>query len=230
MSEKEILAKLAKATLEGDEVLAKQAAEEVLREDIDILKAINEGLAQGMREIGDKYEKFEVFLPELMLAADAMEAGLAVLRPKLMEKGGKEALKGKVVIGTVFGDIHDLGKNLVSTFLSVDTYEVSNLGKDVTPRDFVKKAEEVGADIIALSCLVSPSMFYQRDVIDLLKLMGIREKYYVVVGGGPITTEWTKQIGADGYAKYCEDAVKLCNELMAAGDTPGASEPIIVGL
>lgn len=99
--EREILAKLAKATLDGDEVLAKQAAEEVIAANIDIPKAINEGLAQGMREIGNKYSKFEVFLPELMLAADAMEAGLAVLRPKLMEKGGAEALKGKVVIGTV---------------------------------------------------------------------------------------------------------------------------------
>ncbi len=230
MSEKEILAKLAKATFGGDEVLAKQAAEEVIATNIDILKAINEGLARGMREIGGKYEDFEVFLPELILAADAMEAGLAVLRPKLMEIGGAEALKGKVVIGTVFGDIHDIGKNLVSTFLSVATYEVFDLGKDISPRDFVKKAEEVGANVIALSCLVSPSMYYQKDVIELLKAMGVREKYHVVVGGGPITPEWTKQIGADGYGKYAEDAVKLCNELTASGKTPGAGEPNIVGL
>ncbi len=230
MSEKEILAKLAKSTIEGDEALAKEAAEEALAADIDALKAIQEGLGRGMAEIGDKYANFEVFLPELMLAADAMHAGLAVLRPKLMETKGVEALKGKVVIGTVFGDIHDIGKDLVSTFLSVAGYEVFDLGKDIPVRDFIRKAEEVNANIIALSCLVSPSMYYQKDVIELLNAMGVREKYYVAVGGGPITPEWTEQIGADGYGKYAEDAVKLCNELVKTAKTPGTTEPIIVGL
>ncbi len=228
MSENEIISKLAKATLEGDEVLAKQAAEEVIAANIDILKAIKEGLGKGMAEIGNRYKCFEVFLPELMLAAEAMNAGLDVLRPKLMEKK-VEASKGKVVIGTVFGDIHDLGKNLVSAFLSVGGYEVFDIGKSVSPQDFVKKAEEVGANIIAMSCLISPSMYYQKDVIALLKAMGIREKYYVIVGGGPITPEWTGEIGADGYARFCEGAVKLCDELAGTGNTPGTVKPIVIG-
>ena len=159
-----------------------------------------------------------------------LEAGLAILRPKLLEKAGAKGLKGKVVIGTAYGDIHDIGKNLVSTFISVAGFEVFDLGKDIPPKDYIQKAKEVEADIISISCLVSPSMYYQRDVIELLDAMGIREKYYVIVGGGPITTEWTKQIGSDGYGKYAEDAVKLCEELMASGKKPGSGEPLLIGL
>ena len=226
----EIMANLARATLEGDDALAKQAAQDAITANLDISQAINDGLAKGMKVLGDKYEKFECFLPELMLGADAMEAGLAILRPKLLEKVGAKGLKGKVVIGTAFGDIHDIGKNLVSTFMSVAGFEVIDLGKDIPPRDYVKKAQEVDADIIAISCLVSPSMYYQRDIIDLLNAMGIREKYYVIVGGGPITIDWTKQIGSDGYGKYAEDGVKLCEELIASGKKPGSGEPLIIGL
>lgn len=229
MSEKEILAKLAKAAIEGDEDLARSAAEEVIASNIDITKAIRDGFGRGMAEVGEKFAKCEVYLPELMLAAEAMNAGLAILRPKLLDEK-RSTLKGKVVIGTVFGDIHDVGRNLVSTFLTVAGYEVLDLGNSVIPRDFVKKAEEVKANIIALSCLISPSMYYQSDVIKLLKDMKIREKYYVIVGGGPITPEWADQIGSDGYGKYAEDAIKLCDGLVAAGKTPGEGKPTIIGL
>ena len=231
MSDKaDIMAKLTKATLEGDDDLAKQAAQEVIEANLDISQAINDGLANGMKMLGEKYEKFECFLPDLMLGADAMEAGLAILRPKLLEKAGAKGLKGKVVVGTAYGDIHDIGKNLVSTFISVAGFEVFDLGKDIPPKDYVQKAKEVEADIISISCLVSPSMYYQRDVIELLDAMGIRDKYYVLVGGGPITTEWTKQIGSDGYGKYAEDAVKLGEELMASNKKPGSGEPLLIGL
>lgn len=225
-----MLAKLAQAALQGDIALARKTAEEVIAANIDITKAIREGFGQGMTEIGQKFASCEVYLPELMRAAEAMNAGLAVLRPKLMEKKGTEALKGKIIIGTVFGDIHDVGRNLVSTFLQIAGYEVFDLGHSVHDKDFVRKAEEVNADIIALSCLISPSMYYQRDVIRLLKAMGIRERYYVIVGGGPITPEWAEQIESDGYGKYAEDAVELCNRLMEFRKPQGKAKPIVVGL
>ena len=230
MSEKDTLDKLKKAAIEGDIDLAKKGAEEVLEKNIDVSKALKEGFGLGMTEIGERFARFEAFLPELMRAGKAMSAGFDILRPKLLELKGNEAYKGKVVIGTVYGDVHDVGRNLVSTFLSVASYEVFDLGNAVPERDFVKKAEEVDADIIALSCLITPSMYYQRDVITLLEAMGIRDKYYVIIGGGPITAEWTEQIKADGYGKYSEDAVQLCTTLIESKKAPGVGEPIIIGV
>ena len=164
-----------------------------------------------------------------MLAGEALNVALAILRPKIMDKKAAEISKGKVVLGTVFGDVQDIGKNLVSIYLSVAGYEVFDIGVAVITQDFVKKAEELRASIIGLSCLISPSMYYQRDVIELLKAMGIREKYHVIVGGATITPEWAEEIESDGYAEYCVDAAKLCDKLIKSGKTPGMGKPIVVG-
>jgi corrinoid protein of di/trimethylamine methyltransferase len=214
----EILEKLANAVITGDVDEARKVAEEALKANVDPLEAIKNGLAKGMDVIGKKFHNFEVFLPEVMLAADAMKAGIEILRPYLSAESAAKMSKGKVVIGTVFGDIHDIGKNLVAAMLEAAGFEVYDLGTDCPSTKFVEKAEEVKADIIAMSSLMVTSMFYQKEVVDFLKDAGEREKYWVMVGGGPVTPEWAKEIGADGYGRFADDAVEVAKTLIEAGD------------
>jgi corrinoid protein of di/trimethylamine methyltransferase len=223
----EILDRLAKAVMGGDEEAAKKAAQEAIDAKMDPLDAIKNGLSKGMEVIGKKFGNFEVFLPEVMLAADAMKAGIGVLRPYISADKMAEGSKGKVVIGTVYGDIHDIGKNLVATMLEVARYEVYDLGNDIPPKKFLEKAKEVNADIIGMSCLLTPSMYYQKDVIELMKDMGIRDKIWVMVGGAPITPDWTKEIGADGWGRHAEDAVIVANLLMEKGSE--LAKPVVRG-
>lgn len=223
----EILEKLAKAVMAGDEDSAKKAAQEAIDAKVDPIDAIKNGLSKGMEVIGKKFADFEVYLPEVMLAADAMKAGIGVLRPHISADRMSESQKGKVVIGTVYGDIHDIGKNLVATMLEVAHYEVHDLGNDVPPKKFLEKAKEVDANIIGMSSLLTPSMYYQKDVIDLLKDMGLREKTWVMVGGSPITPEWTKEIGADGWGRHADDAVEVANLLIDKGKD--LAKPVVKG-
>ncbi len=213
----EILDKLAKAVIAGDEEAAKKAAQESIDLKTNPLDAIKIGLAKGMDEVGQKFHKFEVFLPEVILAADAMKAGVAVLKPQLSPDDLKKASLGKVVIGTVFGDIHDIGKNLVAVMLEAGGFEVYDLGSDCASIKFVEKAKEVKADIIAMSSLMVTSMYYQREVLDYLKDSGTRKEHWIMVGGGPVTPEWTGEIGADGYGKFADDAVEIAKILMEKG-------------
>ena len=223
----EILDKLAKAVMAGDEVAAKTAAQEAINAKVDPINAIKNGLSKGMEVIGKKFANFEVFLPEVMLAADAMKAGIGVIRPHISADRMAESQRGKVVIGTVYGDIHDIGKTLVATMLEVAQYEVHDLGNDVQPKKFLEKAREVNADIIAMSCLLTPSMYYQKDVMELMKDMGIRQKTWAMVGGSPITPEWTKEIGADGWGRHADDAVEVANLLMKNGKE--LAKPVVKG-
>ena len=213
-----ILDKLAKVVIDGDEEGAKRAAQEVIDAKMNPVDAIKLGLAKGMAAVGKKFHDFEVFLPEVILAADAMKAGINVLRPHMSAESLAQSSKGKVVIATVFGDIHDIGKNLVGVMLEAAGYEVHDLGCDVAPTKFVDKAKEVSANIIAMSSLMVTSMYYQKDVLDYLKDAGTRGKYFIMVGGGPVTPEWTKDIGADGYGKFADDAVTVANILMEKGE------------
>lgn len=213
----EIFEKLAKSIMEGNEDLARKAALEALEAKIEPLEAIKNGFAKGMEIVGKKFHNFEIFLPEVILAADAMKAGLEVLRPKMSAESMVKAYRGKVVIGTVFGDIHDIGKNLVAVMLEAGGFEVHDLGTDCPSTKFVEKAKEVKADIIAMSSLMVTSMYYQKEVIDYLKDMGERDKYWIMVGGGPVTPEWTKEIGADGYGKFADDAVEVARILIENG-------------
>lgn len=180
-----------------------------------------------MEIIGKKFRDFEIFLPDVVLAADAMYSALDILLPKITPEEGKKIRAGKVVIGTIYGDIHDIGKNIVAAMLTANGYEVHDLGTDVDPKKFVEKAEEVSGDIIAMSCLLTPSMYYQRDVVKRLQDMGIKDKFYVIVGGAAITPDWAKEITVDGWGRTVEDAMEVCKILMERGKE--VKRPVIIG-
>jgi len=212
-STEEILEDLRKAVVSYDRDLATKVAEEALSSGIDPVRAIEDGLAKGIREIGDKFGT-ELFLTDLMLAAEAMKAGVTVL-----ERGIKTEEKGRhvgtVVIGTVKGDIHDIGKNLVSIMLTVNGFKVMDMGVDVPSETFIHKAEEGSANIIAVSSLLSTTMAYMQEMIQLMRDLGCRDKYKVLVGGGQVTAEFAKEIGADGFGDDASQAPAIAKQLLA---------------
>jgi len=214
LGEKEILEKLRRAVLMYDAEAAQGAAQEALTAGIPISRAMEEGLATGLREVGDKFDRMEVFLPQLFLAAEAMEAGVKVLEEEIAKKGLAVTMEGTAVIGTVQGDIHDIGKNIVGTFLRAAGLKVVDLGKDVPISRFIDLAEEVKADIIGASALITTTRIGQRELIEELKRRGVRDRYAVMVGGAPITREWAEEIGADGYAKDGLDAARVAETLL----------------
>jgi trimethylamine corrinoid protein len=175
----------------------------------DMLKL---GFIPGIATMGDLFERGEVFLPELVLAADAMTGATEVINAALPE--GTSTDKGTVVIGTVQGDVHDIGKTIVVAFLRANGYDVHDLGRDVAPEKFLHKAEEVNATVIGMSALLTTTMREQTRVLDLLEKEGVRGKYKVIVGGGASTQNWADKIGADAYAEDANDGVKKINELM----------------
>jgi trimethylamine corrinoid protein len=175
----------------------------------DILK---NGFIPGIAAMGDLFERGEVFLPELVLAADAMTGAAEVCNAALPE--GEAEAKGTVVIGTVQGDVHDIGKTIVVAFLRANGYEVHDLGRDISGDKFIAKAEEVGAKVIGMSALLTTTMREQTRVIEALKEAGLRDKYKVIVGGGACTQQWAEKIGADAYAEDANDGVRKINELM----------------
>jgi len=162
--------------------------------------------------VGDKFDKMELYLPEMVLSAEVMKAGIEIVQPYIKEDQSLQ--KGVVVIGTVQGDIHDLGKNMVSFFLDVSGFKIYDLGLDVTVDAFVEKAEEKQADIIGMSAMLTSTMVYMPDVIEELKIRGLREKYIVMVGGGPVTSQWAQGIGADGYGANFAEAARVAEQLM----------------
>lgn len=168
---------------------------------------LNEGLLSGMMVIGEKFKNNEVFVPEVLVAARAMNAGLAILEPKLVEIGNEPV--GKAVVGTVKGDLHDIGKNLVTMMLKGAGFEICDMGVDVEPAAFVDKAEEIEADIIGMSALLTTTMPNMEAVIQELKNRGLRDKYIVMVGGAPATEAFAQQIGAD----YCTPDAVTCAEV-----------------
>jgi methylmalonyl-CoA mutase cobalamin-binding domain/chain len=170
----------------------------------------------GSDEVGKRFESGEFFLPELMLAGRALKASMEILKPHLAEKTlttGEKA-RGKIVIATVQTDIHDIGKNIVASMLTAAGYDVTDLGVDVPLKSIVDKAEEVGAQVIAISALLTTSMPYMKDLIGLLKGRGLREKYLVLVGGASVTEPWARDIGADGTARNAAQAVTLVRSLL----------------
>ena len=229
MSKEEILGKLKQAVMDGDEEAAGQAAQEVLEAGIDPMEAIQQGAVKGLDILGERYLRLEAFLPELTLAGDAMKAVMAVLVPHINQEQAAGVSQGKLVIGTIYGDVHSIGKNLVASMAGINGFDVYDLGCDVPVKKFIEKAEEVGATIIGLSSLMTTSAYYQEELINYLKDAGLREKYYVVVGGGPITPQWTAQIGADGYARAAPEAAQLFKRLVAEGIPPPLSQPITIG-
>jgi corrinoid protein of di/trimethylamine methyltransferase len=229
LSKEETLDKLIQAIINGDEAEAKKITEDALAAGMDPLDVVKKGAVKAMDIIGEKWRRFEMFLSHVMLAADAMKSVMAVLLPKITAEQKSTFSLGRVVLGTVSGDIHDIGKNLVGTLLSVAGFEVHDIGVDIPYKDFIEKAKELNADIIAMSCLLSTSMYFQKDIIQYLEDAGLREKYYVIVGGGPVTADWTTEIGADGWGKYADDAVTVCKRLVTGGVRPPLPKPILIG-
>ena len=158
---------------------------------------LNDGLLSGMMIIGEKFKNNEVFVPEVLVAARALNAGLTILEPKLIEVGNEPV--GKVVIGTVKGDLHDIGKNLVAMMLKGAGFEVKDIGVDVAPEAFIEAAEEIGADVVCMSALLTTTMPNMEATLDLMKEKGVRDKYIVMVGGAPVNEKFAQQIGADYY-------------------------------
>lgn len=182
---------------------------QAIEEGINPKEILNDGLLSGMMIIGEKFKNNEVFVPEVLIAARAMNAGLAILEPKLVEIGNEPV--GKAVVGTVKGDLHDIGKNLVAMMLKGAGFEVIDAGVDVEPAAFIDKAEEVGADIIGMSALLTTTMPNMSAVVDELKERGLRDKYTVMIGGAPVTDSFAEQIGADFYtpdAATCAEVAK----------------------
>lgn len=205
-SKKEILQDLAEAVINMDEEKARNVAREAIEAGIPAYEAINEGLIKGMQVVGEKYEQQEYFVPEVLLCSDAMIAGLEILQPLLPRENNQVA--EKVVIGVVQGDTHDIGKNLVKIMLEAAGFEVHDLGRNVPLKDFIEKAIEVKAKVIAMSTLMTTTMDGMREVIEELKKRGIRQEFVVMVGGGPISQAFASEIGADLYAPDANSAVR----------------------
>lgn len=215
MTESEILGKLKESILIFDVELAEKSAQEAVNTDIDPLKAVEEGLVKGLDIIGEKYENDEIFLPELMMAANTFQTAMQILEPKISEKGQERAKKGIIVLGTVKGDIHKIGKDIVTLLFRTAGYEVHDLGEDVDLFTFIENAKKVNADAIGLSALLTSTLSGQKDVIDALTQEGMRDKYIIMVGGGATTPEWAETIGADLFAESAQAAVRRLTEMIA---------------
>jgi corrinoid protein of di/trimethylamine methyltransferase len=206
---------MAEAVIAGDAQLCVSLAERVVAEKIDPVGAIQKGFSAGMDTVGADFESGRMFLPEMMQAAEAMNAGVAVLKPAI-EARGDEALSasGRVVLATIQGDMHDIGKNIVKLLLSTSGFEIVDLGKDVRVDTIIDKAEGENADIVGVSALMTTTMGYMPELIEEMKELGIRDQFAVMVGGAPVTEEWADGIGADGYSKDAVGAVRVARDLV----------------
>jgi corrinoid protein of di/trimethylamine methyltransferase len=202
------------ATIQGDEQRCVDLAHRALEERIDPTEVIEKGFACGMTTVGDLFARMEYFLPDLMLSARAVNSAMGVLKPHLLQQGVAGDRGGSVVLGTIQGDLHDVGKNIVKIMLQASGFEVHDLGVDVSVRRLIEKAEEVDADIIAASAILTTTMAYMPDIGDLLAEMGLRDRFKIMLGGGPVTAEWAASVGADGYGENATDAVAVARRLM----------------
>lgn len=200
------------ATVAGDTEKSGKLAQKALDDGMNPMDALEKGYAKAMQIVGDKFGKMEIYLPELMMSADAMKAGFDVIKPHLT-KEQQGAGQGTVVLGTIQGDLHDLGKNIVRTMLESSGFTVHDLGCDVSARSYVEKAEDTGANIIAASAILTTTMVYMPDISKILTEMGIRDKYKILLGGGPVTPEFADEADADGYAENAAEGVKVAQDL-----------------
>jgi trimethylamine corrinoid protein len=201
MVREELFNDIRKAIVEGDKPRAQELAREAVRSGIDLNEVIDKGYVPGIQAVGELWEKGEYFLPELISSAECMKAAMDILQPEMAKANIKSRSLGKVVIGTVEGDIHDIGKNLVASMLQANGFEVFDLGADVKLERFIEKAEAEKADIICLSALLTTTMLNQKRFIELLRQKNLYGKYKVLVGGAPATRKWADDIGAQGYAE-----------------------------
>ena len=201
----EVLKKLVQAVVDGNVEQAESAAREAVNAGIEPYKAIIDGLSKGMEIVGEKYDTKEYFLPELLMAGDAMYAGLNVLLPLLPKR--EAGAKGTVVLGVVEGDIHDIGKNIVKAMLTASGYRVVDLGKDVPVDEFIRRAKEEGAQVIAMSTLMTPTLLSIQTVEEKLQAEGLKGKVKTIIGGGSVSDGWRERSGSDAYGKDAMEAV-----------------------
>jgi len=207
------LKKLYESVVSGDAKTTQAITQQALAEGVDPLKLVNEHMVPAMDEVGRRFEANEYFVPELLISARAMKAALELIRPLLVARGDKPV--GRVAIGTVKGDLHDIGKNLVSSLLEGGGFEVIDLGVNVSPEKFIETVNTKQANIIAMSALLTTTMPSMKTTIDALKQAGVREKVKVLIGGAPITQKYADEIGADGYSENAVGAVALAKKAVA---------------
>jgi corrinoid protein of di/trimethylamine methyltransferase len=217
MSSDELYQAMSQSVIDGEPEQAEELARKAVSLDLNPLEVIDDGYTHGMNVLGDRFAQGEVFLPHLVMGGEAMKAAIAVLEPELAKRQQQRQVLGKVVIGTVAGDIHEIGKSLVATMLSANGFQVFDLGVDVPVSTFVEKAAEVEADIVGLSALLTTTMLNQGKVIESFQEAGLREKVKVIVGGAPVSQSWAEEIRADGYSENAVGAVALAKELMGRG-------------
>jgi corrinoid protein of di/trimethylamine methyltransferase len=195
---------------------ARQLASQAIETGVDPLEAIERGFKPGMDFVGESFSRGELFIPDLMMAGEAMKTAISTLEPELISRQQERKVLGKVVMGTVQGDIHEIGKTLVSTMLSANGFEVYDLGVDVAAGKFVDAVRDTQADVIGLSALLTTTVLNQETVIQALVEAGLRDRVKVIIGGVPANQEWADEIGADAYAENATEAVTVIKELVAA--------------
>ncbi len=215
-SHPELLTRLTENVVLGEPELVVDCTNQALQAGIEPMEIIQKGLVPGMSIVGEKFQQGEYFLPDLIIAADAMQQAMALLEPELNARQQVVQAAGIVVIGTVQGDIHEIGKSLVATMLSANGFKVYDLGTDIAPAAFVAKVRETSANLVGLSALLTTTMVVQQEVIQALREAGLRDQVKVMVGGAPVTRTWAENIGADGYSEDAIGAVELARRLVGA--------------
>jgi trimethylamine corrinoid protein len=212
----ELFQKMAQSIIDGDSDAAVELANEAITAGINPLDAITMGYVIGVNQVGEAFACGDAFLPELVMAGEAMKAAVSTLEPEMERRGSERQMLGKVVLATVEGDIHEIGKSLVGTMLSASGFQVYDLGVDVPSDTILAKTKEVKANIVAMSALLTTTMVKQREVIEALEKAGMRSQVKVMVGGAPVTKDWVQKIGADGYSEDAIGAVAVAKSLMGS--------------
>jgi 5-methyltetrahydrofolate--homocysteine methyltransferase len=208
----QILQQIFEGIVAGDRTTVQEKVEEAIDTGLEAAVILNDGMIAAMTEVGRRFEFGEYYMPEMLIAARAMQDGLAILKPHLQQAEVKST--GKVIVGTVHGDLHDIGKNLVCMMLEGGGFEIQDLGVNVSPERFVEAVRSGGADIVAMSALLTTTMSSMKVTIEALEEVGLRSKIKVIVGGAPVTESYAQQIGADGYAPDASQAATLAKSLM----------------
>lgn len=212
--ENEVLENIAQSLILGDPEACVELTQNALAAGIEPMTIIQQGLVPGMDVVGEKFGTGEYFLPDLIIAADGMQQAMALLEPELRARQQTIESAGTIVLGTVKGDIHEIGKSLVGTMLSANGFKVHDLGVDVPTEKFVAMVKETGANLVGLSALLTTTMTVQKQVIEALSESGLRAQVKVMVGGAPVTRSWAEEIGADGYAEDAMGAVSMARKLV----------------